>query len=269
MADSIIPKRKLGSTKMEVSILSFGTVKIGRNHLVKNKSADGFDLPSDSEIKELLDICIEHGINLIDTAPAYGIAEERLGSLLGTSRKDFYISTKAGEEFDGESSTYNFSKSHILNSVERSLRRLNTDYIDSVLIHCPREDLDVLQNSAALETLSLLKDKGDILNFGASTNSVEGGLFTIKHCDIAMVPFNKDYQEHLPVIEKAEELNKGILIKKGLLSGFLNIDDPVSTLKECFNSAYTHPSVGSLVAGTINKNHLRQNIDIVNSLKEK
>ena len=97
--------RPLGDTGIQVSALGLGTVKIGRNQGVKYPS--GFSLPNDRQVIELLRQAREEGINLIDTAPAYGRSEERLGQLLH-DRRDWLICSKAGEEFRGGVSRYDF-----------------------------------------------------------------------------------------------------------------------------------------------------------------
>src|SRR5882672_8748483 len=81
------------------SVLGLGTVKFGRNRNVRYPGGDGFALPSDREIETLLDVAVECGINVLDTAPAYGASEERLGKLLGARRREFFLMTKTGEEF--------------------------------------------------------------------------------------------------------------------------------------------------------------------------
>ena len=70
-------KRQMGSTGIEVSVLGLGTVKIGRDQEVKYPS--GFTIPDDDEVRDLLALSQDLGINFIDTAPAYGNSEERLG----------------------------------------------------------------------------------------------------------------------------------------------------------------------------------------------
>ncbi|MFW8341556.1 aldo/keto reductase, partial [Klebsiella pneumoniae] len=69
--------RPLGSTGLRVSPLGLGTVKLGRDQGVKYPN--GFRIPDDQQARELLYLARELGINLIDTAPAYGVSEERLG----------------------------------------------------------------------------------------------------------------------------------------------------------------------------------------------
>ena len=70
-----LAKRPLGSTGIDVSSLGLGTVKFGRNQEVKYPT--GFSLPVDRAIESLLDVARESGINLLDTAPAYGSSEQR------------------------------------------------------------------------------------------------------------------------------------------------------------------------------------------------
>lgn len=89
--------RPLGSTGILVSPLGLGTVKLGRDQGVKYPN--GFQIPNDDEARMLLRQAQQLGINLIDTAPAYGRSEERLGPLLRDQRKDWVIVSKVGEEF--------------------------------------------------------------------------------------------------------------------------------------------------------------------------
>ncbi len=117
----MISKIKLGSTSLSVSRVGLGTVKFGRNQQVKYPA--DFVLPTDQALQELLSLAKDLGINLLDTAPAYGLSEERLGKLLTGQRQDWIICSKAGEDFSENQSHYNFTPSHIKKSVERSLQR--------------------------------------------------------------------------------------------------------------------------------------------------
>ena len=252
-----LPQRLLGSTGLNVSVLGLGTVKFGRNTKIKYPT---FDLPTDDAIRQLLDDALALGINLIDTAPAYGIAEERLGQLLGTRREQFVLSTKCGEEFAAGESTYDFSAAHTRRSVERSLERLRTDRLDCVLAHCPRNDFKALSKGAVLETLAALKQEGTIRSFGASVNSHEGGAFALDHgADVLMVTYAADDTGMEPLIRRAAELGKAIFIKKGLGSGSLASGGTPRTLEENFRPIFAVPGVTSLIAGTISCEHLREN----------
>ena len=139
-----IEKQTLGSTGIDVSRLGLGTVKLGRNQGVKYPSE--FSLPDDKAARDLLAKATELGINFIDTSPAYGTSEERLGSLI-EDRARWVIATKVGEEFENGQSSYDFSGEHVIMSIERSLRRLGTDYLDVVLVHSNGEDLKILNET--------------------------------------------------------------------------------------------------------------------------
>ncbi|MDF1622158.1 aldo/keto reductase [Pseudohongiella nitratireducens] len=253
-----LPSRILGSTGLEVSTLGLGTVKFGRNSGVKYPNQ--FDLPDDEQIRQLLAQASDHGMNLLDTAPAYGSSEERLGSLLN-NRKHWVICSKTGEEFTSGESYFDFSAQHTRASVERSLRRLQTDYLDIVLVHSDGNDLNVINESDCLETLARLKETGHIRSYGFSGKTVAGGLRALELSDIVMVTLNTSYQEEIPVIEHARALNKGVLIKKAFASGHAVLKgQPSQTVQQNLRAVLEQPGVSSAICGTINPQHLEENI---------
>ncbi len=199
----------------QVSLLGLGTVKFGRNQKLKYPAGDGFAMPADAEIEFLLDLALECGINLLDTAPAYGSSEERLGKLMGARRGKFFLVTKTGEEFCNGKSEHVFTAEHTRMSVERSLKRLNTDFLDCVLVHSSSDDVNVIANSAALETLSRLKDQGKIGSTGVSTHTVEGGKLAVDLSDCVMVSYNKNHTAERLVIDHARAKGRAVLVKKG------------------------------------------------------
>lgn len=244
-------KRRLGKSKIEVSAIGLGTVKFGRNQGVKYPTS--FNLPTDKEIENLLAVARELGINFLDTAPAYGTSEERLGKLLQGKRSDWIIATKAGEEFMDGNSQFDFSSQAIQKSVERSLKRLHTDYLDLVLVHSNGDDERIIKEENVFETLEVLKKAGKIRAFGMSTKTVAGGLLTIDHSDVAMVTFNPAYTDELNVITYAHQQQKGILIKKALSSGHLQ-----TSVQDAMTFIFKEPGVTSVMVGTINPAHLRE-----------
>jgi aryl-alcohol dehydrogenase-like predicted oxidoreductase len=256
MAESL-SKRPFAATGKNVSLLGLGTVKFGRNRGVKYPGGDGFALPTDGEILSLLDLCLNNGINLLDTAPAYGASEERLGALLGARRKDFFIVTKTGEEFIGGKSEYDFSAEHTRQSVERSLKRLKTDHLDCVLVHSSKDDLHVIDRTPVLETLAGLKKQGKILSFGVSTYSVEGGKRAVDLSDAVMLAYNKNYLAEKEVIDHALQKGKAVLVKKGLGSGHVAA---VGGAAESIRFVLGTPGVTSLVFGSLTPANILANI---------
>ncbi|MFD1260744.1 aldo/keto reductase [Entomomonas asaccharolytica] len=251
--------RPLGSTGIKVSPIGLGTVKIGRDQGVKYPTQ--FTIPNDDEVKKLLRTARELGINTLDTAPAYGNSEQRLGELL-TDREQWIIVSKAGEEFINGSSSFDFSVAHIISSIERSLKRLQTDYIDVLLIHSDGNDLSIVNNLELWDTLKELKQRGLIRSFGLSGKTVEGGIKALQHSDCAMVTFNLKEQSEKAVLDYAAENNKGIFIKKALASGHVCANTDKSPVEASFDLVFSQPAVSSAIVGTINLHHLKQNVDV-------
>ena len=233
-----------------VSRLGLGTVKFGRNTGVKYPGGDGFALPDDKTISGILDLCLDLGITLLDTAPAYGVAEERLGELLAMRRDKFFMMTKTGEEFDGGQSRYEFSASHTRLSIERSLQRLRTDYLDAVLVHSNRHDLDVITKTDVIATLQDLKHEGKIGLIGVSTYTVEGGMAALAATDAVMVAHNRSYQDEAAVIARAADLGKAVFVKKALSSG--HSTEPAADLRFVLAThGVTSAIIGSITPANI------------------
>jgi len=249
----------LGNTGIEVSRLGLGTVKFGRNEGVKYPQ--GFALPSDEDCANLLSLAKDLGINMLDTAPAYGSSEERLGELLKGQREDWVIVGKVGEEFEGGHSTYHFTPQHFCMSLERSLKRLNTDYIDILLIHSDGRDMDILSNDALIEEMLRFKEHGLVRAVGASTKTAEGGIKALELMDVVMATYTADYTDEKPALDYAAAHNKGVLLKKVLSSGH-NAD-----IEDAFKFALSHPCRPCAIAGTINPLHLRENIESANKVQ--
>ena len=246
--------RQLGRTGIEVSVLGLGTVKLGRDRGVDY--ARPFRLPTLREARRLVDRAHSLGINLIDTAPAYGASEERLGELLAGQRRRWVIVTKVGEEFDGARSSHDFSPEHTAMSVRRSLKRLGTHWLDVVLIHSDGNDERILERHGTLDCLKRLKDEGLIRAAGISHKSPEGARAAMNRgADVLMATLNPGDLTQAEVIEEAGERGCGVLVKKALSGGR---QEPRSLLL-----AVGHPGVSSVVIGTLDPEHLAENAEVL------
>ncbi len=257
----MMEKIRIGHSDLLVSRVGLGTVKFGRNQGVKYPTQ--FALPTDRDIQELLYSAQELGINLLDTAPAYGSSEERLGKVWVGSRSDWVLCTKVGEEFIDGQSHFDFSANAIQKSILRSLKRLKTDYLDIVLVHSNGDDAKLIEEENVFETLQQFKKNGVIRAFGMSTKTIEGGKLTVDHSDVVMVTFNPLQAEERPVIQYAHQNQKTIFIKKALASGHIekiSANDPVQT---AMNFIFSEKGVGSVILGTLNKDHLKHNVQCV------
>jgi aryl-alcohol dehydrogenase-like predicted oxidoreductase len=125
--------RQLGNSGLMVPVLSFGTGTFGGGN-------DFFKAWGTSDVADatrLVDICLEAGLNLFDTADVYsrGLSEQILGKAIAGRRNDVLISTKATFRMADGPNEVGSSRYHLLRSCEDSLRRLGTDYIDIYHMH--------------------------------------------------------------------------------------------------------------------------------------
>lgn len=256
-------RRRLANTNIQVSALGLGTVKFGRNQGVKYPSA--FDLPTDEAARDLLALAHELGINLLDTAPAYGSSEERLGTLLEGQRQQWVICTKVGEEFINGQSYFNFTPGYVRESVVRSLQRLNTDYLDVVLVHSSGEDVDIIERYGVLDVLNDLKREGLIRATGMSTKTVEGGLLAASQSDVVMATRHPGYEDERAVFDYCRDHQKAVFVKKAFASGHLGAlgENPV---EQALRFAFEHPASTAVIVGTLNPEHLRQNVQIADAI---
>ncbi len=252
-------KRRLGQSDIMISPLGLGTVKFGRNQGVKYPQA--FDIPDMAHLADLLALAKDLGINVLDTAPAYGLSEERLGVLLKGQREDWVIVGKVGEEFEDGISSHNFTPAHFQMSLERSLKRLDTDYIDVLLIHSDGADMDILGNEDLIRCLQDFKDKGLVRAIGASTKTVEGGIKTLELMDVVMCAYNPSYTEERAVLDYAAAQGKAAILKKALASGHVDDFGGADPVQAAMDFAFEHAGTSSVIVGTLNPEHLRDNVE--------
>lgn len=142
--------RQLGASGLMVPVLSFGTATFGGG----SDFFKAWGSTQAGEATKLVDICLEAGLNLFDTADTYsqGLSEEILGKAVAGRRDQVLISTKATFPFDSGPNNQGSSRYRLLRQAEGSLKRLGTDYIDIYHMH----GFD--GNTAVEETLRALDD---------------------------------------------------------------------------------------------------------------
>lgn len=158
--------RKLGHSGLKVPVLSFGTVTFGGG----NEFFKRWGETDVNEASKLIDICLEAGVNLFDTADVYsqGASEEILGKAIKGKRDRVLISTKTTFSMGDGPNDQGSSRYHIIQACEASLKRLGTDHIDIYFMH----GFDAL--TPVEETLSALDNlvqSGKICYIGCSNFS--------------------------------------------------------------------------------------------------
>lgn len=199
-----------------VSEIGLGAWQLGHN--------SGWQGMSEKEAVELVGKSLEYGINFFDTAPNYGhgTGEERLGKALkGVARNKIVINTKFGHTDSGFT---NFNSNYIRESLEGSLKRLQVDYVDSLIIHNPPlEYLDGNKNQH-YEILERLIEEGKIKAYGASLDTYEEMKLFMNTTNAKVIEafFNILHQDTSRAFDLAIEKEVGIIVKIPLDSGWLS-----------------------------------------------
>lgn len=200
----------------KVSEIGLGAWQLGHN--------SGWKSMSEKEAIEIVTHALDAGINFFDTSPNYGLgtSEERLGKALkAVDRDKIVINTKFGHTADG---LMNFSSNQIRASLEGSLRRLQVDYVDSLILHnSPREHLDG-NKTDHYEIFEQLIDEGKIKAYGASLDTYEDIQLLINTTNSTVVEafFNILHQDTSQAFELAVKKGVAIIVKIPLDSGWLS-----------------------------------------------
>lgn len=217
-ANYLIPKRKLGKTGEELSIIGFGGIMLNEN-------------PQDFA-NELVAKAVELGINYFDVAPKYGDAQDRLGPALKPFRKDCFLACKTRQR----------DAAGAKQDLEDSLRKLQTDYFDLYQLHEITTDEEVQQvfgKNGALETFVKAKQEGKIKHIGFSAHSVHAAMYALKNFsfDSILFPINfacwnaGDFGPQ--VYAEAEKKGIGILALKSMALRILHEDEGL-VFKNCW-----------------------------------
>lgn len=217
--------RQLGRTGLRVSELCFGTMTFGGEGMYKVIGET-----AQAEADRLVGVCLDEGINFFDSADTYsgGLSEQILGKALGARRKDAIVATKVRGRVGAGPNAVGLSRGHIMDSVDSSLQRLGTDYIDLYQIH----GYDAL--SPWDETLRALDDlvrSGKVRYIGASNLaawqlmkalgiSAQEGLARFETIQSYYSIAGRDVERELCPLMESEQV--GLLIWSPLAGGFLS-----------------------------------------------
>lgn len=158
-----LERRSFGNTDMKVGILGFGGAEIG------------FEGASPHTVERLLGSAIDAGLNVIDTAECYKISEELIGQTMSGRRSDYYLFTKCGHASGFDSPDWD--PAMLAQSIDRSLKRLRTDYVDLIHLHSCSEEL--LRRGEVIEVLQKARDAGKTRYIGYSGDR-EAALYAVR-----------------------------------------------------------------------------------------
>jgi aryl-alcohol dehydrogenase-like predicted oxidoreductase len=263
--------RSLGNTTLKVSRLGFGGYQLS--------------LADEAVAVQVLNSALDRGINFLDTAACYGMSEELIGHAIGHRRQEYILASKCGHVTGGYKGK-DWTAQTIKDSIERSLVRLKTDYLDLVQLHSC--GVDVLERGEAIRALLDAKQAGKTRYVGYSGDNeaarwaVDSGLF-----DTLQTSFNLvDQRARTHLFPVAESRNMGIIAKRPIANGMWGAlksrsaytDDyferakgmasahpipgaPKDRILLALGFTLSHDEVDTAIVGTRNLDYLMMNID--------
>jgi len=284
---------KLINQSPAVSEIGLGAWQLGIN--------SGWKSLEENESIDLVNKSIEYGINFFDTAPNYGngTGEARLGKALKhVDRSKIVINTKFGHT---DSGITNYKSDYIRESLEGSLKRLQVDYVDSLIIHNPpRKYLDGNKNDH-YEILEKLIEEGKIKAYGASLDTYEDMKLLMESTNAEVIEafFNILHQDVSRAFAMAKEKEVGIIAKIPLDSGWLSgkytgesifndirsrwsrkdiqtraqlvtrVKDIIQTennlAQKAISFCLAYDAVSTVIPGNVNTDQLKSNVESVNN----
>jgi aryl-alcohol dehydrogenase-like predicted oxidoreductase len=200
----------LGSSNLRVSEISFGCMSLGENH---------------AENARILHQALDEGINLFDTADLYGqgLNETSVGRAFQDKRDKVILATKVGNQWrkDGSGWDWNPTKAYILEAVEQSLQRLQTDYIDLYQLHGGTIDDPI---DETIEAFELLKQQGKIRYYGISSIRPNVIREYVRRSGIVSVMMQYSLLDRRPeemCLDLLEQHKIGVLARGSLAKGML------------------------------------------------
>ena len=275
-----LPKRVLGRTGLEVSMLGYGAMEL-------RGTPRGRDV-TDAQAETILHAVLDAGINYIDTSIDYGVSEERIGRYIAGRRSEYYLASKCGclvgapPAPRGQTSPHVFTRDNIMKGVEQSLARMRTDHLDVLQFHSS-PSRRTLEEHGGLETVMELKRAGTTRFVGMSgtlpnlADHIAMGVF-----DVFQIPYSAVEREHEAAITVAARAGAGLVIRGGAAKGAPtegkqggvqwdrwqkvyrdDLLDGMTPMEFILRFTFTHPDLHTNIVGTINPAHLRHNVDVL------
>ncbi|MCA3633911.1 MAG: aldo/keto reductase [Methylobacterium sp.] len=240
--------------------LGLGLVNLGRSwgHVQKPP-------PPEAEARRLLEAAFDLGIQVYDTAPAYGLSEARLGAFLKSltkeQRETIFIATKFGEHWNDDGTTrVDHSYEALMRSLDRSVELLGD--IDLLQVH--KASMEALRGEELRWALQAVQAM-DIPQFGASVSDMEAGKLALEMgFHWIQMPLNAQNRALEPLVEIAEAAGTRIIANRPLAMGAAVADLPADAREQRVLDAFRYlrqanPS-GLVLTGTTSPEHMHQNI---------
>ena len=260
----------LGSTGIQVSRLGIGLSEIGSTPMEL------------SAVEELLNGGLDIGINFLDTAACYGVSEELVGKTVSHRRSEYALASKCGHiarDYEGEA----WTAQTVTDSIDRSLRLLQTDYVDLMQLHSCT--VEILEQGDVIDALLKARDAGKTRFVGYSGDNdaamwaVQSGIFQTLQTSFSLV----DQKARNGLFAAAEAQGMGVIIKRPIGNGvwgraqspspYANqyfermrrmyakgkVEGDENPIRMALGFTFGHPEVDTAIVGTTNLRHLQSN----------
>jgi len=275
-----IVKRTLGRTGFEVSTLGFGAAPIGLLETEQQRVAG------------ILNTLLDEGVNLIDTAASYAGSEEAIGKAVAHRRDEYVLVSKCGQEFDDLPGA-KWSEQLILATVDRALKRLQTDCLDVMLLHSC--SLATFERGEAIGALAKAREAGKI-RFAGYSGDNEAVAVAAAHPEVAVVETSINITDQANIaglLPVARQNNVGVIAKRPIANaawkelseqpGFysdyaktyherfkamglsledLGVDDGEDWASVALRFTLSQPGVHTAIIGTTNPDNARRNLEV-------
>jgi len=248
--------RELGNTGQKVSLLGLGGEATVQEVLKRE------------EAEKIINRALDSGVNYLDTSPQYGSggSEENIGRVMAYRRRDAFLATKThARTYDGT-----------MELVEKSLHRLQTDYLDLYQIHNLQEKEEINQifgQKGALKALLKLREQGVIRSLGITAHKNTQVLLKAMEefefdCVLMSLNVADSYRDSFKekVLPRAQEKNMGIIAMKVTAVGRL-LQNGRFSMSEVLGYVFNLP-VSTVIVGTSTINELEENIEIAGNFKK-
>lgn len=270
--------RILGRTGLAVTPLGYGAMEIRGPRIWGGRPV------TEAQAERILNAVLDAGISFIDTAYDYGLSEEYIGRCITYRRKEYYLATKCGCTVvpggDHDETPHVWIRENLLHNIENSLRRMKTDYVDVWQLHNP--SVEEVKAGDLVKVMEEVRAAGKVRWVGVSsklpeiTTFIEWGVF-----DTFQIPYSALERRHEKVITAAAKAGMGTIIRGGVARGApeeagqgqrerwaiwekAGLDElrapGESRTAFLLRFALSHPDTHTTIVGTMNPDHLTQNV---------
>ena len=239
--------------KGPVSKLGLGTFKFGRNFQVKYPGGEGAALPTPEEIDALLIKAHQLGINILDTAPSYGLSEQRIGEALqrtGLTHR-FYLSSKVSEFQNGNALFYSADPGLMRQSLEQSLINLKVSRLDYLFLHH-----DDLLHETVIQFLLRMKGEKLVDKIGVSLTHEMNLPEHILDFDAVFVPYNINFQNFSAYMNVQRTEHLDVFVKRPLGSGLIQSKEEI---RHALQHLAHQDAITTCMISTLSLNNLENN----------